>query len=126
LKRRKSSPTRTSKPPKPGRPAQVEDAEEDDATLEDTYHASTHEAPLKHQSDDDEDSSEGEQVLQHETVTGSSKSKTKAKKKKVVRENESKEDRDRRTIFVGNLPIDVMKSKVIFIRSSQRFDLNSA
>jgi nucleolar protein 12 len=64
-----------------------------------------------------EDATDGEDLdpasLVHETVSGA-KSGRSTKKKKVhyVPENETKEQRDQRTVFIGNLPPDVLKSKV--------------
>lgn len=50
----------------------------------------------------------------HEAATSTSKRKRKqaAKLPKYVPVGESAQDRDRRTIFVGNLPVEVIKSKV--------------
>lgn len=43
---------------------------------------------------------------------GDKSTQKKQKKIKFVPEDESKTDRDRRTIFIGNLPVETAKSKV--------------
>jgi hypothetical protein len=73
--------------------------------------------PVAAEDEDDEDSEaeveddEDTELVHEAAVKGKAKQK-KVKAQKYVPENESKEDRDRRTIFVGNLPLEVAKSKV--------------
>lgn len=59
-----------------------------------------------------EDESESELVHEAAAETSNRKRKQASKLPKYVPEGESSQDRDRRTIFVGNLPIDAVKSKV--------------
>ena len=59
-------------------------------------------------SDDEADLSK----LVHETVSGENKNKNRASKKKFVPSEETPEQREERTIFVGNVPVDIVKSKV--------------
>jgi len=65
----------------------------------------------------DGDASEGsdeEQPLLHETITGSgiTSSVPKPRRSIYVPEGETKELRDARTVFIGNVPMEVAKSKV--------------
>lgn len=56
-----------------------------------------------------------EEEFVHESKRGPAGDKVaqkKQKKQKFVPEDESKADRDRRTIFIGNLPVETAKSKV--------------
>lgn len=59
--------------------------------------------------DDDED-----EELVHESVKAAKdkKQRDRGRAAKYVPPNETSADRDRRTIFVGNLPVDVAKVKV--------------
>jgi len=73
--------------------------------------------PIPEVAEDDEQDSEAEleeedEELVHEAASKGKKKQKKVKAQKYIPENESKEDRDRRTIFVGNLPLEVAKSKV--------------
>lgn len=61
------------------------------------------------------DSADEDNEFVHESKKTSSGEKDKGKKQKkqkFVPEEESKTDRDRRTIFIGNLPVETAKSKV--------------
>lgn len=49
---------------------------------------------------------------QHETLQKTNKKKSATKKVKYVPEGETREQRDMRSIFVGNLPVAIVKSKV--------------
>ena len=54
----------------------------------------------------------------HETLQNPSKRKRKranTKKEKYVPEGETKEQRDARSIFIGNLPVTIVKSRVCLI-----------
>lgn len=64
--------------------------------------------------DDENEEGEGEddEELVHESLKPTSKRQRQKKTQKYVPEAESQEDRDRRTIFVGNLSLEVAKSKV--------------
>jgi nucleolar protein 12 len=56
-----------------------------------------------------------EREFVHESMreeAGEQDKKKKQKKTKFVPEGESKSDRDRRTIFIGNLPVETVKNKV--------------
>lgn len=75
---------------------------------------------------DDSNSAEEDDEFVHESKKGTSSGEKdrgkKQKKQKYVPEDESKSDRDRRTIFIGNLPVETAKSKV----SSSITELNEA
>ncbi|EJD08288.1 uncharacterized protein FOMMEDRAFT_144269 [Fomitiporia mediterranea MF3/22] len=63
-------------------------------------------------SDDDDDDDARFSIPQHESLKRSEKRKKEGTKKvKYVPEGETKEWRDARTIFIGNLPVAVVKSK---------------
>jgi nucleolar protein 12 len=65
-------------------------------------------------SDESDDDDEGN-ILVHEALQPSRRTKAKSQKpKKYVPPGETEEDKNRRTIFVGNLSLDVAKSKVGF------------
>jgi len=106
-----------------------EDEEDDDARLEDNYltRKTSHKPPIDedastaHESsggeDDDDDDMDADPPT-HETHSGAAipKSRTKSRKKtKYVPPDETPAQRDARTIFVGNIPVDVAKSKVRLI-----------
>lgn len=58
---------------------------------------------------------DGDNEFVHESKKSPSGEKDKRKKQKKIKfvpEEESKTDRDRRTIFIGNLPVETAKSKV--------------
>ncbi|KAJ9111652.1 hypothetical protein QFC19_001009 [Naganishia cerealis] len=60
------------------------------------------------------ESDEEENEFVHESMrtdVGENGKRKKQKKTKFVPEGESKSDRDRRTIFIGNLPVETVKSK---------------
>ena len=59
----------------------------------------------------------------HETMAKSTKQRVKTTKRKHVPEDETPEMRDRRTIFVGNLPVEVL-SKTVCIASTKVFHFN--
>ena len=73
-------------------------------------------APEQGVSDNDEDEeNEGpEKALVHESLKegGSKGPKVRPPKTKYVPEGETKEQRDARTVFIGNLPVEAAKSKV--------------
>jgi nucleolar protein 12 len=54
----------------------------------------------------------GPSTLLHESLANDPKKRTKQKTRKHVPEDETPDMRDRRTIFVGNLPLDVLSKKV--------------
>jgi nucleolar protein 12 len=75
--------------------------------------------PSKAVEEEDNELSEGSEIdtdeeLVHETTDTTSKRKRKLATKlpKYTPADETSQDRDRRSIFVGNLPIEVTKSKV--------------
>jgi nucleolar protein 12 len=68
---------------------------------------------------EDEDDSA---ALVHESITGKTNS---SKKAKYVPEGETSETRDQRTIFIGNLPLEVAKNRVsIFCFTPNNTSLN--
>ena len=81
--------------------------------------ASTSKAPLtlSKRYGDSDDSDSDEEVdpskLVHETVANNGKHKNaRSRKAKYVPEGETREQRDSRTVFVGNVPIEAVKTKV--------------
>jgi nucleolar protein 12 len=62
--------------------------------------------------DEDEDEDEDAKSFVHESLKTTKKKQKTKPAKAYIPPNESQADRDRRTIFVGNLPIDVASSKV--------------
>jgi nucleolar protein 12 len=62
--------------------------------------------------DGSDQESDGELVHEALTSTSSRKRKQATKLPKYTPADETSQDRDRRSIFVGNLPIEVAKSKV--------------
>ena len=71
--------------------------------------------PSRVEGDADSDSADdSEAELVHESLNPSTSKRVRVKStaKKYTPANETAADRDRRTIFVGNLPIDVAKTKV--------------
>ncbi|KAI0039732.1 hypothetical protein FA95DRAFT_1612338 [Auriscalpium vulgare] len=97
------------------------DDSDDDAGLEDAYHRKAGQkagAPKDAQGDQEDDSqddtdSEGDaSKLVHESVAKPGKrAKTRTKAVKFTPEGETSEQRDARTIFVGNVPTGVAKTK---------------
>ena len=61
----------------------------------------------------------------HESLSRSTKQRTKATKRKHVPEDETPEMRDQRTIFVGNLPLEVLSKNVCtaFVYAEIRFNV---
>lgn len=67
---------------------------------------------LQQNSEDEEIADENELPV-HESLSKSGRKKgTRGKKVKYVPEGETPEMRDTRTIFIGNLPVDIITSKV--------------
>lgn len=64
--------------------------------------------------DEDEEEEEEDEELVHESLKAakSKKQRDRGRTTKYIPPNETSADRDRRTIFVGNLPVDVAKVKV--------------
>lgn len=97
--------------------AKVVEESEDEKELEDSPAAGP--SGAVEEEDNDAELSEGSEIdtdeeLIHETTDTTSKRKRKLATKlpKYTPANESSQDRDRRSIFIGNLPIEVTKSKV--------------
>ncbi|KAG6878610.1 hypothetical protein C0992_007857 [Termitomyces sp. T32_za158] len=118
-KRVKTSPTKTQKPAKPkvskakGKGREVDPVEEDDDETSDLEKAylDVHKHPCDVDSDDS-DCAEAEGLIEHETVTKTKKASRSAPKIKYVPADETPELRDQRTIFVGNLSVEVAQKKV--------------
>lgn len=114
------------KKPKARKQPEPESSEEDDedeegaeekADQSEEEEASTREVPDK--SEDSGSDDEGDPAkLVHETVSGAKSHKP--TKRKIVPSDETPEQRDLRTIFVGNVPVDVVKSKVRHSLDSSR------
>ncbi len=64
--------------------------------------------------DDDGSDSDSSQVPLHESLTKKEKKRSK-KVKKFVPDAETTDQRDARTVFVGNLPAEIVKNRVRFI-----------
>ena len=111
------------------KPAQAEDQSEDDsddnAGVEDTYLAARNRSDLRHdiqgndRTDDaashDSDNDEAEfdpSKLVHESVSKGVSKHPGSRKEKYAPPSESSEQRDARTIFIGNIPVEAMKSRV--------------
>ncbi|KAI0059605.1 hypothetical protein BV25DRAFT_1057022 [Artomyces pyxidatus] len=95
-------------------------SEEDNAGLEDAYHLksgkkapqSVHADNKESTSDSDSEDGGGVSQLVHETVSKQGKAnKIRTKQVKFVPADETSEQRNARTIFVGNVPVDVAKNK---------------
>jgi nucleolar protein 12 len=112
------------------------DEELDDANLEDAYlmknmARTLPRAPSKHSkpkpdsaasesgtddeptlgNEDESDDSEFSPLV-HESIAPQKRDRSSKKKTKYIPEGETKEDRDARTIFIGNISVEVAKSKV--------------
>ncbi len=74
--------------------------------------------------DSEHDEENGRPTLLHESLANDPKKRTKQKTRKHVPEDETPEMRDRRTIFVGNLPLDVLSKKVNQVFSVLEFFWN--
>ena len=80
---------------------------------EDIPHASgSSAAPASSVADSDVDDEGDPSQLVHESLAPGGKHKHSGHKTKYVPEGETSEQRDARTVFVGNVPLEVMKSKV--------------
>ena len=85
---------------------------ESDGNLDENVAGPSKIAPPATQDDIEIDNAdEADETLVHESLKPSKKQKSNPAKA-YVPPNESQADKDRRTIFVGNLPIEVAKSKV--------------
>lgn len=80
------------------------DSEDEDKPLEEEEEAA----------DEDSDSDEegDPSKLVHESVAAGGKTKSASGKVKFVPSEETAEQRDARTVFVGNVPVEVVKSRV--------------
>ena len=71
---------------------------------------------VKETSDTESGSDSDAEPPLHETLRNSSKRKrANTKKEKYVPEGETKAQRDARSIFIGNLPVTIVKSRVCLI-----------
>lgn len=95
-----------------GKAKEAEPAEEDEenSDLEKAYLGAHKRA--RDVDSDDSDEGEAERPIEHETVTKAKKVSRAAPKVKYVPADETPELRDRRTIFVGNLSVEVAQKKV--------------
>ena len=102
------------RPPRPEAEPPAEDSEEEEE--EDIPHASgssaAHVPPASSVADSDVDDEGDPSQLVHESLVPGGKHKHGGHKTKYVPEGETSEQRDARTVFVGNVPLEVMKSKV--------------
>jgi nucleolar protein 12 len=117
---------------------EVEDEEDNDDTIEQRYATKTASTPnadastaaVDANSEDedmsdkapsgDEDEDEAADMTVDVDAGKADKKKGRVKKMKYVPEGESSVDRDRRTVFVGNVAVEVLKSKVSCIHLSSR------
>jgi nucleolar protein 12 len=109
----------TKRQKKASKPVQESESEEEEDPVPAAGPSTTVEGE-----DNDAELSEGSEIdtdeeLIHETTDTTSKRKRKLATKlpKYTPAEESSQDRDRRSIFIGNLPIEVTKSKVRFYPS---------
>jgi len=108
----KSTHTKTSRKGKEKDAVVEEDGSEDNSDLENTYmHEKISPGPEAHE-DADSDREADASTLVHESVKKDGKKKAKALKKKSVLQGDTPELRDQRTIFVGNLPLEVASKNV--------------
>lgn len=87
---------------------------EDNEELEDKY--SNRPAPSFEQQDEGSDSDEegDPSTMVHESVKKAGKKALRPARSKFVPENETPEQKNLRTIFVGNLPLEIASKKVCF------------
>jgi nucleolar protein 12 len=109
----------TKRQKKASKPVQESESEDEEDSVSAAGPSTTVEGE-----DNDAELSEGSEIdtdeeLVHETTDTTSKRKRKLATKlpKYTPADESSQDRDRRSIFIGNLPIEVTKSKVRFYPS---------
>lgn len=106
-------------------PTVLEDDSDNDDAVEANYRsglkaeATVRDAPHQSESSDEaaEDSEGGENdfdpsKLVHESVAKGASSHSQSKKTKYVPPGETSAQRDARTIFIGNVPVEVMKNRV--------------
>lgn len=115
-----------------------EDEENNDDTIEQRYATKTASTPNADASTAAVDANSGDEGMSDKALSGdededeaadmtvdadagkADKKKRRVKKTKYVPEGESSVDRDRRTVFVGNVAVEVLKSKVSCIHLSLR------
>ncbi|KAF8903172.1 hypothetical protein CPB84DRAFT_1775032 [Gymnopilus junonius] len=124
--RKPGNSNKTKKPSKPtkgkGKATQT-DEDEDDEDLEHQYPNKT--APASEQRDEESNSDEegDPSIMVHESVKESGK-KARTAKSKYVPETETLEKKNLRTIFVGNLPLEVASKKFPLKKQLQRHILS--
>ena len=96
-------------------PSKSEADTSDDEDVEDQESNQGHE---DYPDDSDSDKEGNPSRLVHESVAVGDKSKTVSGKVKYAPQEETPEQRDARTVFVGNVPVEVVKSKVRYTRPS--------
>lgn len=101
----------SSKPKQP--PPEAEDSSSDNEG--DEKH--TGGEPSNNSADSDSDEDGDPSKLVHESVVPGGKTKGASGKVKFVPSEETAEQRDARTVFVGNVPVEVVKSRVRGLRS---------
>ncbi|EIW66582.1 hypothetical protein TREMEDRAFT_70147 [Tremella mesenterica DSM 1558] len=94
---------------KPKKSVRVQEVEEDDEPVIGPVEGGPSGTPISEKDDSQVDISDQEDLI-HETLR-SGPSKKKVKGKKYVPSDETPGDRDRRTIFVGNVPLECAKVK---------------
>ncbi|KAL4251237.1 hypothetical protein ABKN59_006313 [Abortiporus biennis] len=112
-KNNKSSPVKSSKKSKKSKKDVEEDVDEDVTSSPTKEHAQEVPVHISEDADADSDDEGDPSTLVHESLkTGKSKSKGKSKASaKYVPEDETPEQRNSRTIFVGNVSLEVAKSR---------------
>lgn len=96
---------------------EVSDEEEDNSDLERTYlhgkkDTGTEKAPETDSENSENSDDEGTSNLVHESLREGKKARKTGRKIKYVPAEETAEMRDTRTIFIGNLPVEVAQKKV--------------
>ena len=91
-----------------------------DALAEDDSESAAEDGPGRASSDseEDEDESFGPSTIVHESLQKSKEKSRKPAKKKYVPPDETPEQRDFRTVFVGNLSVEVVKKRVRILNTS--------
>lgn len=104
---------------KPKEPEEEED-DEDNSDIENAYlrekggeKPDPKDKPIEEEESNDEDEEGDPSQLVHESLTGKGKSKSKrGSKQKYVPPDETPDQRDQRTIFIGNLSLEVAQKRV--------------
>ncbi|KAG6856357.1 hypothetical protein H0H87_005344 [Tephrocybe sp. NHM501043] len=107
-----------------GKAKEVEsDAEDENSELENAYLGAQKSSAVNDDSDGNDSHEEDGPPIEHETVKKAKKASRSGPKVKFVPEGETPERRDQRTIFVGNLSVDVAQKRPL-LKQLQRHILS--